>query len=109
MKKISKIENHVHVYSLFIQHVQSQLPGQTSKEIEKIINECEECKAIYEDILDFFDEEEALLFEMMNTEKIENFKHLAEEKMIHYFDLTTEDNDIVNQPINFDDLHCCGG
>lgn len=98
--------NKEELYSLFIQFHNNELPLSTSKKIKKIIHECEECQQIYDDIVDFFDEGEAIIYELKNPLKVESLRKKA--RKIATQNTISNDATISNKyEVNLDNFHCC--
>lgn len=60
------------VISLMIKHANNELPPAIHQKVSDLINNCEDCQKLYEEVHDFFNESETLLFEITHEEEIES-------------------------------------
>ena len=91
--------------SLFIQYHKGELSGKSEIEIEKIIESCEECKMLYNDISSFYNHGEVLLYGIKNQERINNGKKLLNKLHKHF-----PGDDLIDEPKrshNLNNRNCC--
>lgn len=99
--------NKEELYSLFIQYHNNELPLSANNKIAKTIQECKECQEIYNDIVDFFDEGEAFIFELKQPSKVESIKRTAR-KIAIQGSISKKTTILDKSKFDLSSLHCCG-
>ena len=100
------VQNEYETISLFIQYLNNELPAETSKAIEEKIEECENCRRVYEEVKSFFSAEDIFMFEFLNEEKIEKTRRKIRRIATKYTDTELEENSDAYDNWNGDCLSC---
>lgn len=69
-------QENTELVSLLIQFHKGELNSLCSNEIENMISSCEECKNLYNEISEFYNYSDVLLFEIQNESKLDNARNL---------------------------------
>lgn len=100
-------QQNTELVSLFIQYHKGELNPQCSNEIESIINNCEECKNLYNEVSEFYNYSDVLLYEIQNDEKMTKARNLLRNLSD---DFPTENKlEIYNNEYPDIDGNCCCG
>jgi len=68
---LQSLQDNEEVISLMIQFLKNELSPTCSEKIKNLIATCKECRELFEEVKFFFDEEDTLVFELLNKENIE--------------------------------------
>lgn len=69
--KLTRQKTHNEVISMMIQYFNNELPTSSFEKINLIAKNCQECKELLEEMAFFFDEQEVIMYEMLNKKSIE--------------------------------------
>lgn len=96
-----------------LQYLEGKLPPQSAQKVQAIIDNCEECATLFEEVKFFFDDTSTFLYEISHKEEIESSKRrfqrlVASENGANRHIATPAD--IGRQENNFDEdiCFCCG-
>lgn len=65
-----EINKQSEIISLFLQLNNNSLTKKCKKRVEKIINDCDECKTLYNEIQFFFNQQDTIVYELTHKKEI---------------------------------------
>lgn len=101
---LQSLQDNEEIISLMIQFLKNELSSACSEKMENLISTCKECRELFDEVKFFFDEEDTLVFELLNKENIEESRQKFQSISSAYppyflFDEIVSEKEIIQREI----------